>query len=354
VSAHRHLPAEDLLELALAERGGHGRGEELAQLRACAECARGLEQASRDLQRVGAALASLALEDPAADRALAARILERTTREDLSWRGDWREVARYVRGGLKSSRALRLLAASVLLHLLALPVLAVALVLHLREARQPWTLSYEQAAAELPQSQVAQERRHELVREPEPELPGPLSSDPERPTRKERLEHARRELLLRGAPPALRPQTPTAGGAGIAARVDQLLDARGQRLALSGGDPEPGEPAIDAPQLELALWAELLLDDWVLSGRSDPRLASALERLDGAAHGSATARLARHAQERAASLGFPLAGQEAAAEHALPSFGPGWFQDLERACAEHGVPATGSVLASWLAWGRAR
>lgn len=56
---------------------------------------------------------------------LAARVLERTTREDLSWRGDLALYGRHLRGRLAESGWLRLAAASLLLHLVALPALAV-------------------------------------------------------------------------------------------------------------------------------------------------------------------------------------------------------------------------------------
>lgn len=58
------------------------------------------------------------------DAALTARVLARTTREDLSWRGDLTLVGGYVRERLSRSVLLRFAAASLLLHVAALPVLA--------------------------------------------------------------------------------------------------------------------------------------------------------------------------------------------------------------------------------------
>jgi len=58
------------------------------------------------------------------DAALAARVFARTTREDLSWRGDLTLVGGYVRERLSRSVLLRFAAASLLLHVAALPVLA--------------------------------------------------------------------------------------------------------------------------------------------------------------------------------------------------------------------------------------
>ncbi len=57
--------------------------------------------------------------DGLSDRALLA-----ARSEDLSWRGDLRLVDRFVRDGLRSSLALRLAAASVLVYMASLPVVA--------------------------------------------------------------------------------------------------------------------------------------------------------------------------------------------------------------------------------------
>lgn len=58
------------------------------------------------------------------DAALTARVFACTTREDLSWRGDLTLVGGYVRERLSRSVVLRFAAASLLLHMAALPVLA--------------------------------------------------------------------------------------------------------------------------------------------------------------------------------------------------------------------------------------
>jgi hypothetical protein len=55
---------------------------------------------------------------------LTARLLARTTREDLSWRGDLTLVGGFLRDRLSRSVVLRVAAASLLLHMAALPVLA--------------------------------------------------------------------------------------------------------------------------------------------------------------------------------------------------------------------------------------
>lgn len=62
---------------------------------------------------------------PAADqRRLVQSILSRTTGEDLSWRGDLALYGRFFKERLKESPWLQLAAASLLVHLAALPALA--------------------------------------------------------------------------------------------------------------------------------------------------------------------------------------------------------------------------------------
>lgn len=62
--------------------------------------------------------------EPGANEALVESILASTTREDLSWRGDLRLVGGFLRQRLRSSRLLRVVAASLLLHIVALPAIA--------------------------------------------------------------------------------------------------------------------------------------------------------------------------------------------------------------------------------------
>lgn len=108
----------ELLERLLndAEQGVAGRapldGEARARL---VELERFLATCRSALGEEGAA---------ASTSALAERVLGRTTREDLSWRGDLRLVGTYVRDRLRGSLLLRVAAASLLVHVAALPVLA--------------------------------------------------------------------------------------------------------------------------------------------------------------------------------------------------------------------------------------
>lgn len=66
--------------------------------------------------------ADAALESDA--RRLADAVLARTVREDLGWRGDLRLVRNFVSNRMRSSLILRFAAASLLVHLIALPVIA--------------------------------------------------------------------------------------------------------------------------------------------------------------------------------------------------------------------------------------
>lgn len=107
-------------------------------LRDDAEAARRRAQLSRDprvrerlaeLERFVAHCRTLAREQErraaaAGGDALIARVLARTTRRDLGWSGDLRLAGRFVRERLRASLALRVAAASLVLHLFALPVVA--------------------------------------------------------------------------------------------------------------------------------------------------------------------------------------------------------------------------------------
>lgn len=77
-----------------------------------------------DVQRMRSALRGIDRGQAQRASVLSQRILSQTTGEDLSWRGDFRLVGRYMRTGLGASPVLRVAAASLLFHLVALPVLA--------------------------------------------------------------------------------------------------------------------------------------------------------------------------------------------------------------------------------------
>ncbi len=130
-------PDEELFAWRLAA----GAGETKVPTDATPEERARLALLAGDLERIRAALEPAA--DPLSDvaqvrsaRAVAQRVLERTTREDPSLLGDARLVLRFCRQRLSSSMVLRLAAASLLLHLAAAPVLAYYA---LRRAEPPQT-----------------------------------------------------------------------------------------------------------------------------------------------------------------------------------------------------------------------
>lgn len=98
---------EELLEAVLrGESPDEGASTEHERLRAFVEACR---EVTGDVGELGE---------------LTERALSMTTREDLSWRGDLRVLTGFVREGVRSSVMLRLAAASLLLHIAALPVVA--------------------------------------------------------------------------------------------------------------------------------------------------------------------------------------------------------------------------------------
>lgn len=101
---------------------------------------------------------------------LADAVLERTTREDLSWRGDLRVVGGYLRRRLAESSWLKLAAASLLVHLIALPALAVYVFVARPDRPElgfiPWE---EHRPPALPEAEP----------EPVPELPVPRMDEEE-------------------------------------------------------------------------------------------------------------------------------------------------------------------------------
>ena len=361
-----HLTEEDLLELALDAEAGRVslEGSATDTLRgalACATCAQALERARAEVRALR--LAALDLEPSAQGAAHAVeRTLGATTREDLSWRGDWRVVGRYLGDRLRSSRAVRLLAASLLVHLLTLPVIAWVLLRHAADDTGvvlTIELPSQVEPAPTPPGPPALEPRRELVRDPMPETPGPSSYAVELPARGAALQTARRELLAAGVPPvaagternALPADTTTTGA------VARLLDARSRRLSLGALDESVETPGARAPLCVRALWAELLLDDWAISGRADPRLAGALQTLrdEHAAatgtSGTADRELARRALARAAAQGAVFAGENLAGDSGT-ALSRGWFEALEGSLGERAAQDPSGTISAWISWGR--
>jgi len=188
------------------------------------------------VQRCRVELAEDASADVAQTSGLEERILARTTREDVSWRGDWRLLRGFLGQRLGASVVLRVVAASLLVHIAALPVLAYYTYL----APEPETViqfDLPVGEAELP--------FRDAEPEPQPEVD---------------------EIELSGLPlddPAALP------------KADALYR---ERLAA-------GVESQDA--LSSALLAEALLDATEAGEGDREELAGALERLERAVRGSA-------------------------------------------------------------------
>ena len=100
---------------------------------------------------------------------LTEKILARTTREDLSWRGDLSVYGRFLRRRLAGSGWLQVAAASLLVHLIALPALAIYVFVSSQPAPEigfiPWDEYYPAGFPE------------QLDDQPVPELEAPDQGD---------------------------------------------------------------------------------------------------------------------------------------------------------------------------------
>lgn len=238
-------------------------------------------------------------------RHLVRRILSDTTREDLSWRGDLRLVAGYVGARLRASAALRVIAASLVLHLLGLPLLAWA----------GWLRPEPSGSRIL----VEAPRRDPFSTYDEPlrVVTGPEEerlADSEREALRARryVQNTlrwNRWVLARSLPPAPA-QAPDE------ARADAILRARLRVLA--GAAPAAPlaslQPAPDAGSLQKSLWCELLLDRFLVSGSGGGLLDIALTSL--CADESLGERLRVSALSRADAYGQLTAAQAEALERA--------------------------------------
>lgn len=269
MSSHQHFDEETLLEAALDPSATALRVE----IERCAECAAALHK----LGGFASELRTLLLEAPAAESKAARRVgesvLARTTREDLGRGGDLRLVLRFAAERVRSSRALRFAAALLVAHLLALPVLAWIVL------RAPRRTGEFQTRIEAPVAPFFEgEREREPEREPSAALPegepralevGPGSDGADW------LAGARRSELG-----ALAATAPTPWSESLPQEpLAQLLWLRAS--ALHGRElPEwvlARSP--DGAPSRMAVWTEVLLDQWARSGVRPSQLDAALERL---------------------------------------------------------------------------
>jgi len=287
----------------------------------------------------------------AAERRLVDRVLARTTRADPSWRGDVALGWRFLRERLAASSAWRVLAASLVLHLIALPALAFFLV---RAPGPGVVLRFEPA----PTPELPRPERSPV----EPDPPRPAGSlDPSEDGLGERADAARVENALRRARHRLRhaaiPPVPS-GFDPARARHPEIALLGARSLGLQEGHGWSGSDELAAAGLEglaRVLWIELALDRYALAGeRADalPRELAAVQRAVGAdARDGALHALAAAALERARAYGLVPAPRGFDPEAVEPPLGAAWRSLLRHALeglpAEEGVER--DVLAAWRA-----
>jgi len=215
----------------------------------------------------------------ARERRLARTILLRTTREEPGLVGDLRLIGGFVRARLERSRALRVVAASLLAHLLALPALAW---LAGREPAEP--RGFRTAIETAPPLPFAPEEEPawELVAEPESSLDADGGPPGLSPARIEDALRRHRFDLQHGALPEATEVAP--GGDGptrrLLQRVGSVGAARWERTLLDEG------LWLQAGSLERLLWLESLLDRFVLEGERTDWLGRAITRSETEAAGA--------------------------------------------------------------------
>ena len=202
--------------------------------------------------------------------ALVGRILSGTTREDLSWRGELRLMGGYVRERLRSSALLRIVAASLMLHLAAIPVVAFWVV---RKAPAPAAIiEFE------PGLQASSEPDFPL------EAPIPMSGEPSQAPGAAAFDNAVRRarfVLSRAKGPVL-------SGAHVQDSLERkLLIGRSAFLQDRSWQSWWNESNqwSSASGLARVLWIELLLDAHVLEDRKSSLLGLYLAELSAAPRG---------------------------------------------------------------------
>ena len=286
-------------------------------------------------------------------RALTDRILQSTTRSRAEWFGDLRLIRDWVLSRCQQSLWVRLAAASLILHLAALPVLA-------------WYLMRDP----IPEPQIFFELPSERMFEPAPiddiavEAPDArllLEDEPSGKYPPSAVSNARRRaryvLQTQGAPAVVGLQPTTSH--------DRLLAARSAGINRGDWSSLPDLDSVGSNQLELALLAEAWLDRVVLE-KTAPALSRQLRMVlsllnPKLADPSAVQRLTRRAASRALELG--LADEDLRAgwrtdlwyeaslvnspERGGRPFTDTWFTQLEQATSS---AASSPILDAWLDW----
>jgi len=308
---NEHQQAE-LLERLLA-----GDGDALAAARGDAQAARELERLESFLDGAREHLRDTSEWSAVREGALVGRVLARTTREDLSWRGELRLLGGFLRDRLSASPALRLLAACVLLQLVAAPfVLAYVW----KQSKHDFTLGLEPPREESPFAEEQEEEPADLA----PDRYGPTEAEIENALRRERY------VLATARGPVLADE----GEAGLELRV---LAARTRFLAEREWTPwlDERERRREGSPLARILWAEVLLDRLALEGVRSPLLGTGLN--DVALLGEELADDERELAERCLDRARACGAWELEAGfrplEVEPPLAASWFDALERAAA---------------------
>jgi len=318
MSAHEeplNSEQERWLEDVLAARAPGAKRSSAAELGATAAF---LDEAQAELESAPASEWSQVREG-----ALVGRILAATTREDLSWRGELRLVGAYVGERLRASVLLRVVAASLILHLAALPV--VALWMAGQPAKAPLQISVELPAAEpfAEQAPVAttqpdatrdfaaaaadnarRRARYSLSQVKGPELSAPLASD----SLERKLLHGRSAYLR-----------------------DRSWEAWWDESNLWSS----------ANEMARVLWVELLLDAYVLEDRFSTELGLYLIELEASElrqdPSLALSRLRSTTLDRARAYGLRRAPQGFEASRVPGPLNAQWLGLARQAGGAHGL-----------------
>jgi hypothetical protein len=273
-----------------------------------------LVQAKADLEQVSDGELS-----PVAEGALVGRILNASTREDLSWRGELRLVGSYLHNRLRESVLLRVVAASLVLHLAAIP--AVAFWVSRPPAKPPLRFGVE-----LPIEELAEEES----------LEEPGSSEQERGLHAAEIDNALRRarfVLSRAQGPAL-----------PAVQLEDSLERKlliGRSAFLQDRSWEAWWNETNqwnsASALARILWIELLLDAYVLEDRTSTQLGLCLVELEAGQPTDALetplASLRSQLLRRSQAYGLRPAAPDFDAALVGEPLGQAWLETLRAAAA---------------------
>ncbi|MFT4543024.1 MAG: hypothetical protein ACI841_004246 [Planctomycetota bacterium] len=210
-------------------------------------------------------------------KALVDSILGRTTREDLSWRGDLRLVGNFFSRHWDSSLMVRLVAASLAVHIAALPILALVMIL---QEDEPQIIKFEAPPdsifTEADQQESADGDAIDVLDVPQLDESITAQGDDNdlwQEGRASAIAWARFHLRL-GMPAA-----DDAATAEAQSDLTRMLQARAEYVTTGAGTLEAPKPEGDVALH--VLWVEHLLDRYVLEERVPAGFANALARLDG-------------------------------------------------------------------------